>query len=84
MNLSTLLFSFTGRINRARFWLAALPQGVVGMLVVVLGIALRHIVDSDVATMIWSKPARGQGEIPARFFCTGGYNTLLIVKSSQA
>jgi uncharacterized membrane protein YhaH (DUF805 family) len=41
MNLSTLLFSFTGRIKRARFWLAALPQGVVGMLVVVLGIALR-------------------------------------------
>ena len=40
MNLSTMLFSFTGRINRARYWLAVLAVGVVGMLVVVLGIAL--------------------------------------------
>jgi uncharacterized membrane protein YhaH (DUF805 family) len=41
MNLSTMLFSFTGRINRARYWLAVLAVGVVGMLVVVLEIALR-------------------------------------------
>jgi uncharacterized membrane protein YhaH (DUF805 family) len=40
MNLSTMLFSFTGRINRARYWLAVLAVGVVGTLVVVLGIAL--------------------------------------------
>jgi len=41
MNPSTMLFSFTGRINRARYWLAVLAVGVVVMLVVVLGIALR-------------------------------------------
>jgi len=40
MNLSTMLFSFTGRINRARYWLAVLAVGVVGTLIVVLGIAL--------------------------------------------
>jgi uncharacterized membrane protein YhaH (DUF805 family) len=39
MNLSTMLFSFTGRINRDRAWLAVLAVGVVGTLVVVLGIA---------------------------------------------
>ena len=39
MNLSTMLFSFAGRINRARYWLTGLAAGVVAMPVVV-GIAV--------------------------------------------
>jgi uncharacterized membrane protein YhaH (DUF805 family) len=39
MNLSTMLFSFAGRINRARYWLALLAADVAGMLVV-LGIGV--------------------------------------------
>jgi uncharacterized membrane protein YhaH (DUF805 family) len=39
MNYSTILFSFTGRLNRARYWLAGITTGVVGMLIV-LGIAV--------------------------------------------
>ena len=39
MNLSTMLFSFAGRINRARYWLTGFAAGVVGM-PAVLGIAV--------------------------------------------
>jgi uncharacterized membrane protein YhaH (DUF805 family) len=39
MNLWTMLFSFAGRINRARYWLAVFAADVAGMLVV-LGIAV--------------------------------------------
>ena len=39
MNYSTMLFSFTGRLNRARYWLAGITTAIVGMLIV-LGIAL--------------------------------------------
>jgi uncharacterized membrane protein YhaH (DUF805 family) len=39
MNYSTMLFSFTGRLNRARYWLAAITTAIVGILIV-LGIAL--------------------------------------------
>ena len=40
MNLSTMLFSFAGRINRARYWLALLAAGVAAGMLVVLGIAV--------------------------------------------
>ena len=39
MNLSTVLFSFTGRLNRAPYWLAGVAAGVVAMLICI-GIAV--------------------------------------------
>jgi uncharacterized membrane protein YhaH (DUF805 family) len=45
MNLSAILFSFTGRLNRAPYWLAAIATNVVGVaitffaIVIVLGLA---------------------------------------------
>jgi uncharacterized membrane protein YhaH (DUF805 family) len=39
MNLSTVLFSFTGRLNRAPYWLAGVAAGVVAALICI-GIAV--------------------------------------------
>ena len=45
MSFSTMLFSFTGRINRAPFWLAGTAANIVtGLIVLGIAFATRRIV----------------------------------------
>ncbi len=43
MNLGSLLFSFRGRINRARYWLAVLIYFIVGLILGIIGLVSGQI-----------------------------------------
>lgn len=42
MDLGSLLFSFQGRINRAKYWLAVLIFFVVGIILAIIGFIIGH------------------------------------------
>jgi uncharacterized membrane protein YhaH (DUF805 family) len=43
MDVSTLLFSFEGRINRAKYWLAVLIYFVVAIILALVGFVTAHV-----------------------------------------
>jgi uncharacterized membrane protein YhaH (DUF805 family) len=50
MALGALLFSFHGRINRAKYWLAALIYFIVGSIVLVIGLLSGQIVPGQIVS----------------------------------
>jgi len=53
MPLSTMLFSFTGRLNRAPYWLAAIAASVVAALIVfVIVLAIGRIIPATIVLVV--------------------------------
>jgi uncharacterized membrane protein YhaH (DUF805 family) len=50
MALGALLFSFRGRINRAKYWLAALIYFIVGSIVLVIGVSSGQIIPGQIVS----------------------------------